>query len=61
MKHSAISDEEKVMSWWNSLTFTHKYEVIIKYKRYITGYPDRSPDTLTRTEIHNLWSFENAK
>jgi len=46
---------EIAIKWWNNLTFTHKWEQIIKNKEHILGYPDRNPDSLTGREIEILY------
>ncbi len=52
------SDREKAMEWWNNLTFTHKWEFIVKNKDLVIGYPDRDANSLTGREIHLIWSKE---
>jgi hypothetical protein len=52
-------DRQKAMEWWNNLSFEQKYQVIIKNKEIIVGYPDRNPSSLTGREIEQI--FENEK
>lgn len=52
---------ELALNWWKSLTFEHKFTYMVKYKEYITGYPDRPIDTLTGREIEIFYSREHTR
>jgi hypothetical protein len=47
-------NRQAAMKWWNGLSFEDKWYAIVKAKKYIKGYPDRSPGTLTGREIEML-------
>jgi hypothetical protein len=53
------NNREKALQWWKGLTFEAKWFEIIKAKEYITGYPDRAPDSLTAREIQIIHAKNN--
>lgn len=48
-----------VIEWWNKLFYIDKFELIVKHKELIVGYPVRNPDSLTGDEIEKLYDLEN--
>lgn len=46
------------VDWWIKQPFITKWELVVKYKELITGYPTRQIDTLTSDEIEKLYLKE---
>jgi len=46
---------QEAMNWWNNIPFEEKLVQIIKNKHHIIGYSDRSPDSLTGSEIELIF------
>ena len=44
----------EAMYWWNEMSFEEQYFKMVKYKKHVLGYPDRSPTTLTGREVEKL-------
>jgi hypothetical protein len=48
-----------ILIWWNKLSFISKFELMVKHKQYIAGYPYRNIDTLNDNEIKKLHELEH--
>ena len=46
------------MKWWISLPFNTGWELCVKHKDMIAGWPDRALNGLTGREIENIWRAE---
>lgn len=54
----SLQEREKSMEWWNKLSYTEKFEFIVKYKTQIVDYPHTNPDRLTGSEIEKIYKQE---
>lgn len=53
------SIKRSAISWWTKQAFITKWELVVKHKELIIGYPTRQIDTLTSNEIESLYLKEN--
>ena len=49
---------KEAMLWWRHLKYIEQYELIVKHKTCIIGYPDRSPESLSGREIQMIHTKE---
>lgn len=56
---TAIMKRAKALKWWQNLVFTYQYELFVKNKRVVLGYPERDIRTLTGSEIEKIYNLEN--
>lgn len=56
---TSIEKRAKSLKWWNNLPFTYQYELFVKNKSVIIGYPERDIRTLTGSEIEKIYNLEN--
>lgn len=55
---TTIAQRANALKWWKNLLFTRQYELFVKNKSVILGYPERDIRTLTGSEIEKLYSLE---
>jgi len=54
------SIREQAITWFNSLLFVKKWELMVEHKKLIAGYPDRDVNSLTGSEIEKIWLQETS-
>ena len=47
---------ERALKWWQGLSFEDKWFNIVQNKSWVKGYPDRSPDLLSDSEIELIYT-----
>lgn len=53
-----MNRREQSNQWWNSLPFEKQFEMIVKHKTLVIGYPDRQPGSLSGREAEMLYDAE---
>ena len=49
---------ELAIKWWKSLYFVQKWEIVVKHKEHVIGYPDRNVDSFSGSEVEKLYKLE---
>lgn len=47
------------ISWWHGLSFEMKFQMMVKHKELVIGYPNRDVRLFTGSEVEKLYRAEH--